>query len=109
MIIGNFETNNGGGLFGRIALLGIGSVRLELKPNTQAARQEAGGPDLIVVMAEGGAEVGAAWRKTSKSGKAYISVQVDSPVFGAPVNLALFQRENGGYMMVWERRRPPGD
>ena len=38
---------------------------------------------------EGTFELGAAWRKTSKKGKAYLSVKLDSPALGGPINCAL--------------------
>jgi uncharacterized protein (DUF736 family) len=61
-----------------------------------------GGVDYRVTL--DGAEVGAAWKKTAReSGKAYLSVKLDSPFLPAPVNCALMAQEDGSYILVWSR------
>jgi uncharacterized protein (DUF736 family) len=51
------------------------------------------GADYLVTL--DGTEVGAAWKKTAReSGKAYLSVKLDSPFLPAPVNCALMARTN---------------
>ena len=51
-----------------------------------------------------GIEVGAAWKKTGKeSGKAYLSVKLDSPFLPTPVNCALMPQDDGSHILVWSR------
>jgi uncharacterized protein (DUF736 family) len=51
-----------------------------------------------------GIEVGAAWKKTGKeSGKAYLSVKLDSPFLPKPVNCALMPQDDGSQILVWSR------
>jgi uncharacterized protein (DUF736 family) len=72
------------------------------------------GPDFIVMGAEseeegdatGCAELGAAWSKTSKAGKPYLSVKLDSPVLVSPVNCALIRQQNGSHGLIWTREQP---
>jgi uncharacterized protein (DUF736 family) len=52
----------------------------------------------------GGVEVGAAWKRTGKeSGKAYLSVKLDSPFLPGPVNRALMAQDDGSHILVWNR------
>jgi uncharacterized protein (DUF736 family) len=51
-----------------------------------------------------GIEVGAAWKKTGReSGKAYLSVKLDSPFLPTPVNCALMPQDDGSHILVWSR------
>ena len=58
---------------------------------------------------EGTFELGAAWRKTSKKGKAYLSVKLDSPALGGPINCALTQQQDGSHALVWNRKEAEVD
>ena len=52
-------------------------------------------------------EVGAGWNRKSKDGgKTYVSVKLDSPLLPAPLNCALFTRDDGTYVLVWDREKP---
>jgi WD40 repeat protein len=54
--------------------------------------------------------LGIAWNRTSKAGKEYISVKLDSPTWPAPINAALFADKNGRSRLVWDRdERRSGD
>jgi uncharacterized protein (DUF736 family) len=53
------------------------------------------------VFAEG-AEIGAAWKHTSKKGVEFLSVNLDDPSFPAPVNARLYAAEEG-FDLVWTR------
>jgi len=56
-----------------------------------------------------GIEVDAAWKKTARdTGKAYLSVKLDSPFLPAPVNCALMAGKDGSHILVWNRedRKP---
>jgi uncharacterized protein (DUF736 family) len=48
---------------------------------------------------------GRAWRKTSGSGKPYLSIKLDGPTLAEPIYCALTQHpESGAYRLVWNRR-----
>jgi len=49
---------------------------------------------------------GAAWPKTSRDDRAYLSVKLDDPSFTAPIYANLFDDEDGeGYTLIWSRSR----
>jgi uncharacterized protein (DUF736 family) len=51
-----------------------------------------------------GAEVGAAWSKTSEAGNDYISLKLDDPALPAPIYASLFvDNEGDKYSLVWQR------
>ena len=54
----------------------------------------------------GRAEIGAAWTKTSKEDRAYLSVKLDDPSFTAPIFANLFDDEDGKtFNLIWSRAR----
>jgi len=94
MIIGKFTPNKTNGYAGNLITL---THRGKL---TFTAADK--GVDYRVTL--DGTEVGAAWKKTGKeSGKAYLSVKLDSPFLPAPVNCALMAQDDGSHIMVWNR------
>jgi uncharacterized protein (DUF736 family) len=102
MIIGKF-TQQDDGFIGWIntASLGIADVRFSSVPVKQG-----NGPDFIVLGTgdNGQFELGAAWAKTSKKGKPYLSVRLDSPAFVDPINCALTKQADGSHALVWSRK-----
>jgi len=53
----------------------------------------------------GTTEFGAAWKKTSREGRDYISVKLDDPSFPAPIYASLVEAEDGkGHALIWSRR-----
>jgi len=48
-------------------------------------------------------EIGAAWTKTSKKGKAYLSVKLDGPTLAQPINCALIEDSLGTFRLMWNR------
>ena len=92
MIIGTFTKKNEG-YTGKLVTLTHGQA-LTFEPAPKGA-------DYKVTI--GGVEVGAAWKRTAKeSGKAYLSVKLDSPFLPAPVNCALMEQDSG-HILVWSR------
>ena len=71
-------------------------------------RKQGNSPDFVVFGApseeDGEFELGAAWAKTSKAGKPYLSVKLDGPMLIAPINCALTQQLDGSYALVWNRK-----
>lgn len=49
-------------------------------------------------------EFGAAWRKTSRDNREYLSVKLDDPSFVAPIYASLVEAESG-YSLIWARSR----
>ena len=53
----------------------------------------------------GSVEFGAAWKKTSTEGRAYLSVKLDDPSFPAPIYATLVEGEEAGSLsLIWSRR-----
>jgi uncharacterized protein (DUF736 family) len=104
MIIGKF-TQQGDVYAGN--LYGIGFMVRHVVFCPVSAKQ-GNSPDFIVTGAphedEPETQLGAAWAKTSKAGKAYLSVKLDSPVLATPINGALTSQQDGSHALVWNRR-----
>ncbi len=93
MIIGTFTPSKEGYIGKLVTLTTKQSVKFE--PSGRS------GVDYLVTA--DGVEVGAAWKKTGReSGKAYLSVKLDSPFLPAPLNCALTQQDDA-YILVWNR------
>jgi uncharacterized protein (DUF736 family) len=81
-----------------------GRIKLTFEPNDKGADYR--------VLTDTGCEVGAAWNKTAaKTGKAYISVRLDSPFLPAPVNVSLFPAKDDAtkHVLLWDRQKPKAD
>jgi len=101
MKIGTF-TEQEHGYIGWINAAGLRVADVMFSPVTA---KQGNGPD-FVVLADGDAEqfeLGAAWAKTSKAGKPYLSVKLDGPTLVAPINCALTKQADGSYALVWNR------
>jgi len=85
------------GYTGEIRTLALNS-KLTLTPAEQAKGKA---PDFRV-LAQGGIEIGGAWKRKSKSGNAYLSVRLDDPSFTAPVYANLIERD-GQHLLIWQR------
>ena len=96
MIIGKFQNDKNDRIVGELDALLAGQRKLSFEPNTKGAD--------YTVLTETGCEAGAGWKKTSKDGKAYVSVRMDSPFLSLPLNAALFPaKEAGRHILVWDR------
>jgi uncharacterized protein (DUF736 family) len=107
MIIGKFTTVEDGGYIGLILAPGglINPVRI--------APVEGKGVDYVITVdGDNGFDLGVAWnRHSTKTGKLYLSVKLDSPFLPAPVNAALIQpdQEDGEFALVWSRKKPAAE
>ena len=61
------------------------------------------GPDFRVLA--GTTEFGAAWKKQSDKGNAYLSVKLDDPSVAAPTYASLVETETEELALIWSRRR----
>lgn len=53
----------------------------------------------------GTAKIGAAWTKTSQSGRAYLGLKLDDPSFAAPVYANLVEAEDGdSHRLIWSQQ-----
>ena len=52
----------------------------------------------------GSTEFGAAWKKTSRENRDYLSVKLDDPSFAAPIYASLVDADDG-YSLIWSRSR----
>jgi uncharacterized protein (DUF736 family) len=93
MIIGTFKTQANGFAGNLVTLTHRGKL-------TFTAAEK--GADYRITL--DGIEVGAAWKKAGReSGKAYLSVKLDSPFLPKPVNCALMPQDDGSHILVWSR------
>ena len=118
MKIGTF-TKDGDGYTGSICTAGLSIAEVTFGPSPV---KQGSGPDFVVLADDDARskrptnlkprefrliafafELGAAWAKTSKKGKPYLSVKLDSPVFVAPINCALIEQIDGSHALVWNR------
>jgi uncharacterized protein (DUF736 family) len=93
--IGNF-TKTETGYAGEIRTLGF-----TCKANINKIENPSeSGPDFRVMA--GLVEIGAAWKRTAKSGRHYISVKLDDPSFPAPVYANLVEQDDEA-RLIWSR------
>lgn len=104
MIIGNFTYNKTKDTYaGDIHTLTLLRSKVAFRP-TEAKTDK--GPDYRVVFENGtgSVELGAAWKRTSEAGRDFLSVSIDDPALGSPLNAALMPSEDGkGAILIWSR------
>jgi uncharacterized protein (DUF736 family) len=101
MLLGHFTKTDTNGLRGTIRTL---TLNLEVAFEPIADRKGDKMPDYRVTA--GDIEIGAAWKKNSEAGNAYLSVSLDDPTFPATLSCAMVKTgAEHGYSLVWERRR----
>jgi len=106
MIIGRFEYDKDSDTFsGSVYTLHFQIGDVQFVPSK---KQSDNGPQYRLVSESmfGQIEHGAAWKRTDKQGKAYISVELDAPLLDKPVNAALFIAESGKTAaLFWKRQK----
>lgn len=98
--IGTF-TKQADGYAGTVRTLTL-NVKVKLVPNEKDSEN---GPDFRIFASN--FELGAAWRKTSKANREYLSVTLDDPSFPKPLYARLVDAEDGSSTLIWSR--PNGD
>ena len=108
MKIGTF-TQQEQGYTGSIRTAGLAVADVTFSP---VPAKLGSGPDFVILGAADDGErfeIGAAWAKTSKKDKPYLSVKLDSPALAAPINCALTRQADGSHALVWNRREAEAD
>ncbi|MBD3817420.1 DUF736 domain-containing protein [Brevundimonas diminuta] len=96
--IGTFTANDKGGFTGVIKTLTL-NTKAGFRP---VEKESDKAPDFRVSAAD--MDIGAAWKKTSREGRDYISVKLDDPNFPAPVYATLSETDTAGeYTLIWSR------
>ena len=101
MIIGTFTKTEAGQFDGDIHTFNL-QAKISLTPIENPSDK---GPHFRAVFQGADLEAGAAWNKTSKEGKPYLSLKLDGPTLDAPIYAALTKTE-GDYILNWSRPRP---
>ncbi|WP_426031274.1 DUF736 domain-containing protein [Caulobacter sp. DWP3-1-3b2] len=100
--IGTFTAHADGSFSGAIRTLTIDLKTVQFRPVTDKVGEKS--PDFRVFA--GKAELGAAWKKTSRENNDYLSVKLDDPSFAAAINAALVVID-GAHSLVWSRSNGP--
>ena len=99
--IGSF-TKSGESYKGEIVTMSVQTKNVRIVPEEASENENAPTHRVFV----GRAEIGAAWTKTSKEDRAYLSVKLDDPSFNAPIFASLFADEDGKtFNLIWSRAR----
>lgn len=94
--IGNF-TRDGDKLTGAINTLAM-KAKATFQPIEKKSERM---PDYRIYA--GGAEIGAAWHKTSENERPYLAVKLDDPSFGTAIYCRLVEVEDGRHQLLWSR------
>lgn len=102
MIFGHFNRTKEGNFTGSITAIGA----VIAKVTFEAIEADGKGPDFRITAQ--GADLGAAWKKTSeRTGKDYLSVSLKSPFLPGQVYAALIETdEEGKFALVWNEPKP---
>ena len=95
--IGTFTKGENGTLNGTIRTLTL-NVKATIRPSDKDNEKA---PDYRVFA--GTVEFGAAWKKTSREDREYLSVKLDDPSFATPIYASLVEAENGEQRLIWSR------
>lgn len=97
--IGTFAKFEDGSIRGDITTLTLSVKSAEFR---MAEKDNDKAPDFRIFA--GQTEFGAAWKKTSRENRDYLSVKLDDPSFPAPVYASLVDAAEG-YALIWSRSR----
>lgn len=96
--IGTFTKSADGSYSGSIKTLTLNVKTAQLRA---VDKENDKAPDFRIFA--GGTEFGAAWKKTSREERDYLSVKLDDPSFPQPIYANLVDAEEG-YSLVWSRK-----
>lgn len=95
--IGTFTQGENGVLNGTIKTLTL-NVKAAIRPSDKDNDKA---PDYRVFA--GSVEFGAAWRKTTRDDREYLSLKLDDPSFPAPIYASLVEGDKGEQRLIWSR------
>jgi uncharacterized protein (DUF736 family) len=96
--IGTF-TKNGNEYKGSIITLSVQAKNVRIVPEDNSGNDKAPSHRLLA----GNIAFGAAWSKTSREGRDYLSIKLDDPSFAAPVYASLTENDDGSFALIWSR------
>ena len=99
-VIGTFHKGQNGNYAGAIKTLTLDVRFVQLRA---ADKDNDRAPDFRLF--SGQAEFGAAWKKTSREHREYLSVKFDDPSFPTAIYASLVEAD-GAYALIWSRGRP---
>ena len=100
--IGTFKKSGDNNFTGEIVTMSLQKKNVTIV--AEEATENENAPSHRVFVAK--AEIGAAWAKTSKEGRDYLSIKLDDPSFNAPIFASLFADEDGkAFNLIWSRAR----
>jgi uncharacterized protein (DUF736 family) len=97
--IGTFTKQDDGSYAGAIKTLTLNVKQAQFRANEKTDEKA---PDFRIFA--GQTEFGAAWKRTSRENRDYLSVKLDDPSFPAPLYASLVDAEEG-YSLIWSRSR----
>ncbi|MBT2246316.1 DUF736 domain-containing protein [Sphingobium sp. BHU LFT2] len=97
-IIGTF-TKTGNEFKGSIVTLSVQAKNVRIVPEEDSGNDKAPSHRLLA----SDIAFGAAWRKTSREGRDYLSVKLDDPSFASPVYASLVEGDDGQFSLIWSR------
>jgi uncharacterized protein (DUF736 family) len=97
--IGTFTKTEDGAFTGAIKTLSLNVRSAQFRPNEKSDDKA---PDYRILA--GATEFGAAWKKTSRENREYLSVKLDDPSFPAPIYASLVEGDDG-HNLIWARSR----
>jgi uncharacterized protein (DUF736 family) len=95
--IGTFSMDDAGNYNGAIKTLTLDVKKATLR---KVDKDNGKAPDFRIF--SGQTEFGAAWKKTSRENRDYLSVKLDDPSFAAPIYASLVDADEG-YSLIWSR------
>jgi uncharacterized protein (DUF736 family) len=99
--IGAFTQDNAGNFNGSIKTLSLDVKQVTLR---KVEKDNDKAPDYRIF--SGATELGAAWKKTSREDRSYLSVKLDDPSFPGPIHASLVDApDTGGFSLIWSRSR----
>jgi uncharacterized protein (DUF736 family) len=97
--IGSFK-KSGTDFQGALHTLSVQQKNVRIVSEGEVANENAPTHRVLV----GSAEIGAAWAKTSRENREYLSVKLDDPSFAAPIYANLVADDDGKtFNLIWSR------
>ena len=89
-------TKTGDEYEGSTITLSVQAKNVRIVPEDHVGNEKAPSHRLLA----GDVAFGAAWKKTSREGRDYLSIKLDDPSFSAPVYASLIDTEQGTYALI---------